>query len=173
MTTLAHRHLTPVPMAGSVPATAGRRELPDPGEPCGWCARPRGAPMTLRHDGEWAAAGDREVLIIPERICDVCAGLLGFTVYDAHRDGPHARADAYEAVAVLTGIEPLTAVARRRCTWCHRGAHGGWCPTCRVLLAVAGHAAARTLCPPVEPTPQIHAAHRALAAACRAGARGT
>src|SRR5450759_3845000 len=42
----------------------------------------------------------------PDRISDVCAGLLALTPYDPHTDGLPAQADALDAVRLLTGGGP-------------------------------------------------------------------
>ena len=49
----------------------------------------------------------------PDRICDVCAGLLALTPYDPHTDGLHAQADALDAVRPLTGADPLNPPSAR------------------------------------------------------------
>ena len=129
---------------------------------CGWCGRPCGTPLPLARGG-----GGPAVEVVPERICDVCAGLLGFTVYDPVRDGPHTRGYAWEAVALLTGAEPgEPRRARRRCSWCRRAGCAGWCPTCRVLLEGAAHAAGRLLFT-AAPVGALGAAAADVVAACR------
>ncbi len=40
----------------------------------------------------------------------MCAGLLGWTPYDAVADGPHAQVDALDAVLLLTGADPFERV---------------------------------------------------------------
>ena len=102
----------------------------------------------------------------PERICDVCAGLLGLTPYDPALDGPHARSDAFDAVRLLTGAEPLALTrSRRRCRWCSRPARAGWCPTCTGLLDAAAHAGGVTLLPALSGE-NLATAHHAVSESC-------
>ena len=143
--------------------------LPAPTEPCAWCGRHRGAPLPLRGSAPLAADQDGPLLPAPERICDVCAGLLGLTPYDPRQDGPHARADAFDAVRLLTGAEPLVPHRSRRCRWCSRPARSGWCPTCSLLLDTAAYAAGQTLLPALPPT-ALDIAYRAIAESCAARA---
>ena len=142
--------------------------LPDPAEPCAWCGRRRGAPLPLHRSTPSVGVFDRSLLPEPERICDMCAGLLGLTPYDLDLDGPHARADAFDAVRLLTHAEPLVPHrSRRRCTWCSRPARAGWCLTCTRLLDAAAHAAGATLLPAL-PTNDVAAAYREVARSCAA-----
>ena len=140
--------------------------LPCPSEPCAWCGRRCGAPLPLRQAASYTTDPDRTSPPAPERICDVCAGLLGLTPYDLALDGPHAQADAFDAVRLLTGVEPLLPHrSRRRCTWCSRPARAGWCPTCTRLLDAAAHAAGATLLPAL-PADDVTTAHRQVAQVC-------
>lgn len=102
----------------------------------------------------------------------MCAGLLGWTPYDAVVDGVHAQVDALDAVTLLTGLDPFAAGTRsgRRgrgrgsgagrgagCAWCGRAAAAGWCPACAVLLEHAGLLAGQILLAAAGPVELEHA----------------